>query len=286
MQPTAADFDRVLENESHRFREVLEAAAPDRSVPTCDPWSAADLLWHLTEVQGFWAEIVAGGHADPESVHRITRPSGYDGILESFDAAHQALRAALADADDPDPAWTWAEDQTVGFIRRRQAHEALIHRVDAELTAGTEVRPVAPHIAADGIDELLTVMVDGVPPWGRFEPEEETISIACTDLPRVWRLRFRPVPGHLAGLRQHLRSRHRRTRGRRSDDELHPPRPRLGPRPLALGPGRIDHARGGGSQRARFSAAFDHQRDNPVGTAADGSSGRQTCNTRPILMRS
>jgi uncharacterized protein (TIGR03083 family) len=190
MQPTAADFNRVLENESHRFREVLEAAAPDRSVPTCDPWSAADLLWHLTEVQGFWAEIVAGGHADPESVHRITRPSGYDGILESFDDAHQALRAALADADDPDPAWTWAEDQTVGFIRRRQAHEALIHRVDAELTAGTEVRPVEPHVAADGIDELLTVMVDGVPPWGRFEPEEETISIACTDLPRVWQLRF------------------------------------------------------------------------------------------------
>jgi uncharacterized protein (TIGR03083 family) len=190
MQPTAADFDRMLANESHRFREVLESAAPTRLVPTCDPWSAADLLWHLTEVQGFWAEIVSGGHADPESVHRITRPSGYAGILDSFDAAHQALRAALAEADDPDPAWTWAEDQTVGFIRRRQAHEALIHRVDAELTAGAEVRPVEPLVAADGVDELLTVMVDGVPPWGTFEPEQETIRLECTDFPLAWQLRF------------------------------------------------------------------------------------------------
>ena len=33
-------------------------------------------------------------------------------------------------------AWTWSTDQTVGFIVRRQAHEALIHRLDAELTAG------------------------------------------------------------------------------------------------------------------------------------------------------
>ena len=28
------------------------------------------------------------------------------------------------------------DDHTVGFIRRKQAHEALIHRIDAEVAAG------------------------------------------------------------------------------------------------------------------------------------------------------
>ena len=39
-------------------------------------------------------------------------------------------------ADPAEPAWTWSAEQTVGFTLRRQAHEALIHRLDAEQTAG------------------------------------------------------------------------------------------------------------------------------------------------------
>lgn len=186
----ADEFNRVLEAESARFRDVLDGTEADRGVPSCGAWSAADLLWHLTEVQGFWAEIVAKRLADPDSALRLTRPDDYDQSLALFETAHRSLRTALEGADDQEAVWTWADDQTVGFIRRRQAHEALIHRVDAELTAGAEVRPVDPEVAADGVDEILTVMIDGIPPWGSFQPDTETLRLEADDLPRSWGLHF------------------------------------------------------------------------------------------------
>ncbi len=48
----------------------------------------------------------------------------------------------------------WADDKTAGYIARRQAHEALVHRLDAELTVGDRT-PLDPRLAADGVDEAL-----------------------------------------------------------------------------------------------------------------------------------
>lgn len=190
MPPAAADLDRTLATECRRFREVLANADPDGKVPSCDPWSATDLLWHLTEVQDFWAQIVARRLTDPEAVVSLTRPGDHSGTLMAFDSAHMALTAALGAARDTDPAWTWADDQTVGFIRRRQTHEALIHRVDAELTTGAAVLPADPAIAADGIEEMITVMLDGVPDWGSFTPETATLRVEASDHSGTWLLRF------------------------------------------------------------------------------------------------
>ena len=64
--------------------------------------------------------------------------------------------------------WTWAaSDRHVGFIRRRQAHEALIHRIDAELTAD-RVSAVDPELATDGISEVLQFMYRA-PAWSTHE---------------------------------------------------------------------------------------------------------------------
>ena len=54
--------------------------------------------------------------------------------------------------------WMWNLDgRHAGYIARRQAHEALIHRIDAELTAGRRT-PVDAALGTDGIDEVLSVM--------------------------------------------------------------------------------------------------------------------------------
>ncbi|HSJ33906.1 MAG TPA: maleylpyruvate isomerase family mycothiol-dependent enzyme [Acidimicrobiia bacterium] len=190
MSPAPTELDRVLAVESDRFREVIEYAGADRTVPTCDQWSADDLLWHLAEVQRFWAEVVGRRPAGPDSIDSPVRPGDRKQTLEFFDAAHRALRTALADAEDGEEAWTWTEDQTVGFIRRRQAHEALIHRVDAELTAGADIRSVEPRIAADGVDEILNVMIGGSPSWGEFDPEPATLGLETADFDGRWLLRF------------------------------------------------------------------------------------------------
>jgi hypothetical protein len=76
----------------------------------------------------------------------------------------------------------------VGFIRRRQAHEALIHRVDAELTAG-ERTALDQALCRDGVDEVLHVMYGGAPPWGEFTPEpDKTVRVRATDTGDSWLL--------------------------------------------------------------------------------------------------
>lgn len=177
--------------ESARFRAVLADCDPAARVPSCPDWDAADLLWHLTKVQRFWAGVVADRPAEPtegEEAYEPGRPTTHSGLLEAFDVASAGLVDALTGVDPAAAAWTWAgpEDRTVGFILRRQAHEALIHRLDAELAAGVEAG-VDARLAADGVAEVVGVMYGGCPPWGSWEPLPHHVRLDCTDTgDEVW----------------------------------------------------------------------------------------------------
>src|SRR4051794_29293846 len=180
------DYLHHLERESARFGSALVAAPADKPVPSCPGWTATDLLWHLAEVQWFWGEIVRSGATSPEEYAEPERPVDRAALEAFYRVASAGLVAALAAADPATPAWTWSSDQTVGFIRRRQAHEALIHRVDAELAAGDRT-PIDPLLAADGIDEALRVMYGGHPEWATFAAEPgRAVRITTTDIGRSW----------------------------------------------------------------------------------------------------
>lgn len=178
-----------IETESARFREVLEHCPPDAPVPSCPDWDADDLLWHLAGVQHFWASVVRdrpSAPEDPDDFAGLERPASHEELLGFYDEASASLLDALGAASPGDEAWTWSTDHTVGFILRRQAHEALIHRLDAELAAGT-VTALDPRLAADGVRELLAVMYGGCPPWGTQTPGEEHVRLDCTDTDdQVW----------------------------------------------------------------------------------------------------
>ncbi len=173
--------------ESSRFLDAVLAAAPAARVPTCPEWDADDLLWHLGGVQRFWAEIVAGRIQDPSALPRPDRPEGRDGLAAFFRTASAELCRALAEADPAERVWTWAPEQSVGFVRRRQAQEALVHRVDAEPVAGARTG-LDPVLAADGVDEVLHVMYGAVPEWGLLHPEPagDTVRITASDVGRSW----------------------------------------------------------------------------------------------------
>lgn len=170
-----------IRRESARFREVLAGCDPDARVPACPDWDAADLLWHLTEVQWFWEGIVRTRPAPPPEEDPRVRPTTYDGLLAAFDEHSTGLVDALAAADPEEEAWHWSADHRVGTSFRRQAHEVLIHRLDAEQTAGA-VTPLDPALAADGVLELLDVMYGGEPPaWGRVETGAGFVRVDLTD---------------------------------------------------------------------------------------------------------
>lgn len=181
------DYLAHLREDSARFALVLSDAPADGQVPSCPDWRTDDLLWHLGEVQHFWGVVVRDRMTDPQGYEEPVRPRDRAGLLAFFDEATTTLQTTLADTDPAEPRYTWAEDKTAGFIIRRQAHEALIHRIDAELTADVARAPVAPDLAGDGVDEALRVMFGGCPPWATLEPApDSTVRIRTTDSGQSW----------------------------------------------------------------------------------------------------
>lgn len=179
----------AIRGESARFRAVLAACPPEARVPSCPDWSADDLLWHLGEVQHFWARIVRERPTPPDAFEEPRRPGTYAGLLDFFDESHGRLVGALEAADPAEEAWSWsvsADHHRISWVLRRQAHEALIHRLDAELAADL-VTPLESTLAADGVDEVLDVMYGGKPPWGVFTPDRQYVEFRMRDVKQsVW----------------------------------------------------------------------------------------------------
>lgn len=154
-------------------------------VPTCGTWNLADLLWHLYEVQHFWLHIVTKRPEGPESYTRPERPD--DRLLTNpLRATAKLLVQALEDADPADTAWTWhASDQTIGFAIRRQIHEALIHHYDGLIAVGEVAPRVNPRLAADGVDEMVDVMLSSTTTAG-------VVELHATDTEDRWTLAPKP----------------------------------------------------------------------------------------------
>lgn len=190
------DFLAHLRSESARFAEVMRGADPSARVPTCPEWDAADLLWHLAEVQLFWGAIVRDRLLDPEPVDGVMppRPADHAGLLALFDEANGTLIEALANTADDVHVWSWSDDETVGFVRRRMAQEALVHRLDAELTVGS-VTDLDAALATDGVHEALQHFYGGHPPWSDYSAGGPVGRVRTTDTGAEWLLRLGSFSG-------------------------------------------------------------------------------------------
>ena len=149
-----------------RESEALASAAEgrlDAAVPSCPGWAVRDLLLHISDVQRFWGQIVARRSQDQEGIEKERPPDGTD-LTAWFRASTRALVTALQGTHPNRRVWTWAPEKNVRFVLRRQAHEAAIHRADAELASGA-LQPIEPKLAADGVHEFLQYMAtDPAPP--------------------------------------------------------------------------------------------------------------------------
>jgi len=206
----APPFVDHLASESARFRAVLAEAPTGLRVPTCPDWDADDLLWHLAEVQWFWGEIAVArlttqAEVDDLDGRRVERPVDRVGLLEHFDRSSSRLRTALASLDPATELWMWADEHTAGYIARRQAHEALVHRLDAELTVGSRT-PLDCRLAADGVDEALRIMRGYEPEPGlRHEAAATSVTIATVDAMHAWTVTPVRVTGLYEGRELDLR---------------------------------------------------------------------------------
>lgn len=192
---TGVPFLDLLRRESARFREVLADAPAGLRVPTCPDWDTDDLLWHLGDVQWFWGEIAGrrltdSADLDEMKATRPGRPTDRAGLLAFYDEFSSRLHRELSSMPPGTELYMWWRDHSAGYIARRQAHEALIHRVDAEVTAGVEPgdrADIDAALAADGIDEVLRIMRVFQPEPGlQHEVIAGKVAIAAVDTMHTW----------------------------------------------------------------------------------------------------
>lgn len=187
--PEPSDYLRAIADESAALLDAAGRTGLDASVPSCPGWDVAELLGHLGGVQGWAAEMsrrAPGGERIPRDPSAI--PAADD--RPAWFAGRTAALLEALDRPSDEPAWSWIPPATVGFWQRRQAHEAAMHRVDAELAAGVAVPQIDAALAADGIDEFLT-MVQLFNPTGIGDPGA-TLHFHCTDVEGEWLARLDP----------------------------------------------------------------------------------------------
>ncbi|MGD2051329.1 MAG: maleylpyruvate isomerase family mycothiol-dependent enzyme [Acidimicrobiia bacterium] len=172
-----------------RESEALLAAAAhglEPAVPSCPGWTVRDVVAHTGVVHRHKEQIVREHWIDG-SPERVEPPA--EGLLEWFRHGVDHLIRTLASHDPSEPISTFhPPNQTVGFWYRRMAHETAIHRVDAELGHHPAGR-VERRLASDGIDELLEVMLPGVPERATAVATGVVLGLECTDTDGRWTLR-------------------------------------------------------------------------------------------------
>jgi uncharacterized protein (TIGR03083 family) len=193
-----ADHIAAAEREIDALLVALAAGPLSAPVPTCTDWTAADLAGHVGWFCTRWRDHLRGG--GPEGAVRpgdVRAPDGDAATLTWLRGLRYELMAELGTVPADATVWTWfPSEQTAGFVARRCAHELAIHRYDAQSARGT-CAPIAPELAADGIDEMLDVL--STARYATDVAAGQTVHLHGTDDPDVigdlhveWLVRLEP----------------------------------------------------------------------------------------------
>lgn len=165
---------------------AAEVAGHQAPVPSCPGWTVSTLLRHIGLVHR-WADAVvrAGGpEIDQDAFDRDASVPGDAELAAWVLAGHGDLVRTLTELPDDHACWVLLPSPAPRhFWIRRQLHETAVHRIDAELAAGFRPAALAPLVAADGIDELLTVLVPAGPLTSAVR---RRIAVSATDTGHGW----------------------------------------------------------------------------------------------------
>lgn len=182
----------VLDHLAEYVRTAAELAAaftaadPAAAVPSCPGWTVADLALHLGTGERWAAAILLSSTHQKEPTVLRTPASWSDW----YSGTSAALAAAIRAVDPDEPCWNFAPvEQRAGFWSRRRLHETTVHLADAlQSNGGTGLEAISTDIAADGIDEVLTVFLPRMLKRGFPSVVEAPLTIRTTDTGHQWTL--------------------------------------------------------------------------------------------------
>ncbi len=167
---------------------AAHAGGPDLEIPTCPGWLMRDLVRHTGQVHRWATGIVGDRRTEPwtASAEEIVGEWPEDSHFAVWLEEGMLNLVAALEAAPPDlECWTFMRARSpLAFWARRQAHETLIHSMDAELPVGAR-STVDPELAADGIDELLVVALTRRNRGPRTDPARK-LAVEPTDTSGRW----------------------------------------------------------------------------------------------------
>ena len=180
------DHLALLTGDLEAFVVAVQHGPADAPVAGCPGWTLEALGEHLGEVHRWVLGALATGA--PPTPNTDTAPMGdLDALAAWLRGGSARLIATLAATDPGSPTWHPfpAVPKVAGVWRRRQAHEASVHRWDAERAAGG--RPtIEREFAADGVDEYWTVMLPRMIGRERRRTPASTLAVQLTDIDVRW----------------------------------------------------------------------------------------------------
>lgn len=199
------DYDlwvSAIRSNIDRLADAADEAGVDARVPSCPEWTVADLLEHVGQAQRRWAWLVAIRSTDPPDFRSRTDAPDGEALVEWARFGGHELAEVLAATPPDTSVWTWTGTGTARFWARRQAHETVVHRCDAELANG-EIGALDPDLAADGIDEFFELLLM-VPAASAIRGNGETVHVHCTDRDVEWLAEL--TPEGLRARREHTKA--------------------------------------------------------------------------------
>ncbi|MFF7247928.1 maleylpyruvate isomerase family mycothiol-dependent enzyme [Embleya sp. NPDC008237] len=172
-------FQHLFQAEGLRLGQAA-VTDMDAPVPSCPGWTVADVVRHSVlmytgaagQLRPKQRPVTPNARPGAGSAHPVTNSTTKGDLLDTYNRAHAALVTEMARRDPLDPIEGEALDPgvadgvdgdgpdpgTAGFLVRRMAREAAVHRADIEMAVGTP-GPLDAQQALDGIDEVLGVLL-------------------------------------------------------------------------------------------------------------------------------
>lgn len=182
------DYIATLRSNSAMLLAAARQAGFETPVDYCPGWTVGRLLGHCGKILQRTNLVLQSNSTEiPAEVEQAKLPRD-ESLFSEFERIYETLCQTMSTCDLDAPGWNFTgSNLTNSFWLRRMSHEIEIHRLDMQDAAAMPITPFDPASAADGIDELLFVLMP-VLASNKGSDVSASFHLHCTDVEGEWLL--------------------------------------------------------------------------------------------------